>query len=32
VRKGLEGYNLPPFLVIDDITSRDIKRFEFKSI
>jgi hypothetical protein len=31
VRKGLDRYN-PPFLVIDDNTSRDIRKFEFKTI
>jgi hypothetical protein len=31
VRKGLNGYNIP-FFVIDDNTSRDIQNFEFKSI
>jgi hypothetical protein len=30
VRKGLDGYNLP-FLVIDENTSRDIRKFEFKA-
>jgi hypothetical protein len=31
VQKGLDGYNLP-LLVIDENTSRDIRKFEFKSI